>query len=139
MLLALQRTLPTPPDCAQLAAASNQFFRGLAGRDAGEHFTRIAALDSAVCLLLARFRKAQPALFGSAFQRILHDEARHVAVASRYARRLVASKVRVEQAAATRQGLAALLHARAHCFEDLQIDPDRLLLRLRQPPRCLSA
>jgi hypothetical protein len=139
LLLALQRTLPTPADSAQSSTTATQFFRDLACRDAGEHFTRIAALDSAVCLLLASFRKAQPALFGSAFQRILHDEARHVAVASCYARRLASPKVRVEQAATTRQGLTELLYARAHCFEDLQIDPDRLLKRLRQPPRFLGA
>jgi hypothetical protein len=139
MLLALQRSLPRPEDGAQLAAVGTQYFRGLACRDAGEHFTRIAALDSAVCLLLAAFRKAQPALFGSAFQRILQDEARHVAIASSCARRLAAPQVRVEQAAATRQGLTELLRTRAHCFEALQIDPDRLLARLRQPPRFLGA
>jgi hypothetical protein len=139
MLLALARTLPTMNNSAQLEAAANQFFRGLDCRDVGEHFTRIAALDSAVCLLLATFRKAQPALFGSALQRILPDEARHVAVANNYARRLTTPHVREEQAAATRHGLGELLSARAHCFEALQIDPDRLLARLRQLPRFLVA
>ena len=137
LLLAFQSELPRAPTDRQFDREGKQFFRNLASRDAGEHFTRIATLDSAVCLLMASLRKSQPALFAPALQRIYRDEAQHVAVACQYAKRLCVRSRRMELAADTRRGLTALLQQRADCFEILQIDPDRLFDRLRQPPRFL--
>jgi hypothetical protein len=139
LLLALQRRLPRPSDSVAITMAGTSFFRSLATRDAGEHFTRIAALDSAVCIILSSMRMSQPLLYAGALQRIHCDEARHVATAVGYARRLSTTARRTEQAAATRHGLTELLRPRAHCLEALQVDPDRLLHRLRQPPRSLTS
>lgn len=136
-LLALQRTLPVPAWDAGHSAAARRFFRSLGTRDVGDHLTRIAALDSAVCLLLATLRTAQPELFNGCLALILADEARHVAVAGGYARRHTPAGRRREQAAATRHGLAGLLEANAACLDSLQMNPDYLLRRLRQPPRFL--
>jgi hypothetical protein len=138
-LLDVQCTLPCINNDSPLIAAGSQFFVGLACRDAGEHFTRIAALDSAVCWLLAALGKSQPLLFYRAFRRILQDEARHVAISSAYAKRLAAPGKRMEQAAITRHALTAMLAKHSQCFDTLEIDPDRLLMRLRQPPRFLGA
>lgn len=137
LLSAWQRTLPTPARDLAGNAVAVQFFRDLATPDAGDHLTRIAALDSAVCVLLASLRRAQPGLFGGCLSQILADEAGHVAVASGYARRHAPARRRQEQAAATRDGLVRLLATSADCLEALQMNPDRLLLRLRRPPRFL--
>jgi hypothetical protein len=137
LLRKLKRELPAVESRVEVARAESQFFRSLGCHDAGGHFTRIAALDSAVCVLLSTLRKAQPQLFCPALQRVHSDEARHVAVAATYAKRLTPRVQRIEQVAATRHGLADVLTHRAACFESLCIDPDRLLTRLREPPRFL--
>jgi hypothetical protein len=136
-LSAWQRTLPAPTQEFGGSALAVGFFRGLGTPDAGDHLARIAALDSAVCLLLAALRKAQPGLFGTCLSQILADEARHVALASSYARRHSPARRRQEQAAATREGLVELLATSADCLESLRMNPDQLLARLRRPPRCL--
>ena len=139
LLARVQSTLPAPLADEHLQAATERFFSQLVSRTAGVHFTRIAALDSALCLVLAALRRAQPALFGAAFQRILTDEARHVALASQYARTLAQGRERECVAAATRSELSQLLALRADCFEELAIDPQILFRRIRQPPHFLRA
>jgi hypothetical protein len=129
--------LPAPQPDDSFSLATKRFFRGLASNDAGVHFTRIAALDSAVCLLLATLRRSQPQLFGRALGRILADEGRHVAVAGDYSRWLLTPARRTETADETRAALTRLLLQRADCLETLRMDPDALFIRLRQPPRCL--
>ena len=137
LLSGLARELPAIEFDSPVTTATECFFRGLASRDAGVHFTRIAALDSAVCILFATLRKSQPALFHPVLQRIARDEARHVALAARFARRLCAQPSQRNAAAETRAGLADLLRHCADDLETLQIAPGRLLTRLREPPRFL--
>jgi hypothetical protein len=137
LLSAWQRTLPAPVWDPAGNAVAVRFFRDLGTCDAGDHLTRIAALDSAVCVLLRSLRKAQPGLFGACLSQILADEAGHVALASGYARRHSPARRRQEQAAATRDGLVRLLATSADCLEALQMNPEQLLPRLRRPPRFL--
>lgn len=139
LLARVQSNLPAPLADTHLQAATERFFSQLASRAAGVHFARIAALDSALCLVLAALRRAQPALFGAAFQRILTDEARHVALASQYAWTLARGRERECAATATRIELSQLLALRADCFEELAIDPEVLFRRIRQPPHFLRA
>jgi hypothetical protein len=129
--------LPAPRVDHPFELLTRDFFLGLASPDAGVHFTRIAALDSAVCLLLAALRRSMPRLFGAALHRILTDEARHVAVTNGYARRLELPGRRFDTAVETRARLVSLLERRAGCLETLQMNPGALLKRLRQPPRFL--
>src|SRR6202008_2418142 len=113
LLRQLQMHLPTPAVDRCFDLATERFFLGLASPDAGLHFTRIAALDSAVCLLLMTLRRAQPQLFVPALRRILADEARHVNVTSGYAHRLATRLRRSNAAAEVRAGMASLLEQRA--------------------------
>jgi hypothetical protein len=138
-LLALQSALPAVPDDPALRSRATAFFAGLASRNVGIHLTRIAALDSAVCLLLGALRRAQPALHAGVLAGIGHDEARHVAVTLAPARALSSRSVRLEAAVHTRVGLAALLGERAASLDQLGIDPDRLLRRVAEPPGFLIA
>lgn len=139
LLSGLAQVLPAIELDSATTTAAERFFSGLASRDVGVHFTRIAALDSAVCLLLAALRKSQPALFHPVLHRIARDEARHVALATRFARRLCVQPTQWNAAADTRGGLADLLRHRADDMETLQMAPGRLLTRLREPPRFLRS
>ena len=70
--------------------------------------------------------------------RIHRDEARHVAVTSRYAAELPRShKRRDDGVVETRHGLTRLLERRAVAMEDLGVDPDRLFKSLHAIPRAL--
>ncbi len=137
-LLEMRDALPQIPDDPALHVAAQRFFSGLASRNAGLHFTRIAALDSAVCIILGALRKAQPHCYAGTLSRIATDESRHVALSLRYARALTHREERINAAAATRESLAALLLMRGAAFETLGIDADRLRTRIAKPPRFLS-
>jgi demethoxyubiquinone hydroxylase (CLK1/Coq7/Cat5 family) len=81
-LARLQMALPMP-DLHLSTSVSAAFFRGLITSDAGLHFARIAALDLAVCRLLAGITHHRAALatapaIREGFRRIAQDEARHV-------------------------------------------------------------
>lgn len=137
LLAAWLSTLPSAPAGADELPAAQRFYRELAHLDGGVHFTRIAALDSAVCLLLAALRKAQPMLCHPALARIARDEARHVVAANHYARRLCAPGQRRAIAGETRAGLVALLSRQADAMDILDIDVDRLLRSVARVPRFL--
>ena len=68
-------------------------------------------------------------------ERIHHDEARHVAIASRCARPLLKSIRGREIAMEGCERLITLLHLRAGSLDLLSVDPDRLCARVRAPPR----
>lgn len=89
---ALARALP-PPQRWGDAQAAVAFFRGLPLQEAGPHFSAIAALDLAVCRLLAPLTGPTSPLLGvpalaQGLRRICQDEARHVRLARSFARRL---------------------------------------------------
>jgi hypothetical protein len=137
LLLEWQQELPVVSADPELERHMRVFFRGLASRDAGVHFARIAALDSAVCLLLGSLRRAQPLPMLGPLWQIASDEARHVVVARDYALALTCRAVRLAAADETRTGLARLLAFRGDALDALDLDVDRLLGRLSRPPRCL--
>ena len=103
---------------------------------------RIAAVDSAVCLLLGALRSGrgpialEPTL-NSVVARIHRDEARHVAVTSRYVAELTGAHRACDDVAEVRHRLTPLLARRGSAMEDLGVDPDRLFRSLRAIPRAL--
>lgn len=100
-LARLQLALP-PPESHVSTSASADFFRRLVTRDAGLHFARVAALDLAVCRLLALITHRRAALRAApdirdGLTRIARDEAKHVQVASAMARSLGISQQMQEE------------------------------------------
>ena len=69
--------------------------------------------------------------------RIRRDEARHVAVTSRYAAELPRSHGAHDDVVEARHALAGLLERRAVAMEELGVDPDRLFRSLHAIPRAL--
>jgi hypothetical protein len=142
LLQRVRAALPAPHDDPGLHAAMRRFFMRLASRDPATHCARIAAVDSAVCLLLGELRRrsrpiaSEPTL-DAIVARIHRDEARHVAVTSRYAAELRSSHGADDDVVEARHGLTCLLERRAVAMQDLGVDPDRLFKRLHATPRAL--
>jgi hypothetical protein len=139
---ALATTLSTPTSTTPMQREARRFFVQLQHRNAGVQFARIAALDSAVCLILSELHKAerplgQEPLFRDTLQRIHRDEARHVAVTRDYTKMLVARSTAMETAEAVRISLVQLLETGAAAFETLQVDSQRLFKRLLHLPHGL--
>jgi hypothetical protein len=140
----LRASLPALRPDARQRARLRRFYARLSDPDLGDHLARIAALDSAVCLILGALRHqrgpiAKDAAVGRLFERIHQDEARHVAIARRYAAVLGMPQDLYSVATDTRDQLAAMLAERAGAFESLGICPDRLFHRVRSIPRNLFA
>jgi hypothetical protein len=80
LLRGLRGALPAPAPDRELRRALLRFYHGIAQADVGLHLASIAALDSAVCLILAALLEAdrvlaqQPAA-NAIFRRIHRDEA----------------------------------------------------------------
>ena len=118
-----------------------RFFMSLAHSNLGIHLGQVAALDSAVCLILGRLRRSgawqSSSAVGRVFARIHGDEARHVAIARAYAGELCSREDLLACAAETREQLVGLLAGRARALDGLGICPDSLFRQLRSPPRRL--
>ena len=88
----LRAGLPSPR-ASGAARAVTRFLRGLHTHELATHLARVAALDAAVCLVLARAcartapLAAHPVPFGI-FNRIRKDEGRHVRISRRCANAL---------------------------------------------------
>ena len=141
-LQALRQALPPSPLDAEVRTAARRFFARISGRDPGEHFARIAALDSGVCVLLGALLKrgsplAADATVGGLMSHIHRDEARHVRVSRRYTRLLLNKRQSRAIAFETRTRLAMLMALRGTALEALGVDANRLLQRLRLVPRAL--
>jgi rubrerythrin len=118
---------------------ARHFFSGLASESTALHFVRIAALDSAVCLILAALMRDRAMLsevseIKNTFEKILRDEARHVRISRDYARALGATteQIRAEWQA-VRGSLVSLLEAVEPEFAMLGADPEKLFRKLKQP------
>lgn len=140
----LRASLPAPRADARQRTRLRRFYARLSDLDFGDHMARIAALDSAVCLILGALRQqrghiAKDSAVGRLFERIHQDEARHVTIARRYAALLGRPHDLYSVAADTRDQLATMLSERAGAFESLGICPDRLCHRVRSIPRNLFA
>jgi hypothetical protein len=140
-LTRLRLSLPTPEPDAGLRRTVRHFYRAMEEPQLGPHLGRIAALDSAACVILGSLRHRRCALAADAqlrrlFTRIHSDEAGHSQTAIFHARRLGARDLR-GLATDTRERLVRLLTVRAAAFDQLGVCPDRLFRRLLQVPRRL--
>src|SRR5258706_3874449 len=90
LLRGLRGALPAPVLDRELRRALLRFYHGIAQADIGLHLASIAALDSAVCLILAALLErdrvlAQEPAAHAIFRRIHSDEAGHGTLSRRIA------------------------------------------------------
>lgn len=140
LLQRLRAALPVARPEARLLARMRRFLVTLADADAGRYFSRIAGLDSAVCIVLAALRGrrsplAAEATVAAAFARIHRDEAGHVDAARRIALAQAPAALALDAATQTRRQLVELLRERGAAFEQLGVDADALFARLAQVSR----
>ena len=142
LLRGLRGALPAPAPDRELRRALLRFYHGIAQADIGLHLASIAALDSAVCLILAALLEpdrvlAQEPAANAIFRRIQRDEAGHVRLSRRIARQLVQRDAIGAVAENARLGLVGVLVRRGAAFDSLGIDPERLFARISRVPNGL--
>ena len=132
--------LPVAPDLHVIKRRSQRFFLKLGqANSVAQHFSQIAQLDSAVCVLMWHIENSVVGcnpMIGSLAGQIKNDEARHVSISRRHALALGVS--RNDYRALGEQvfcGLIGLLTPVADSFESIGVDSDRLFTRLQR--RCL--
>jgi hypothetical protein len=137
----LRASLPAPRTDSRLRRGVKHFFLRQSSPNLGIHLGHIAALDSAVCLILGRLRRtnacASDARVAYIFEHIHRDEARHVAIAGHYARERCSARDLFACATETREQLTSLMSAGAGALDTLEVCPDTLFRQLRRPPRRL--
>ena len=130
LLRGLRSSLPDPARDRERRRALFRFYHGLAQDDLGRHLGGIAALDSAVCTIVALLRAHAPLAreprVAAAFGRIRREEAGHVRLSRSLARELAGRGALAAAAERTRLGLVELLSLRGAAFDVLGADPDRL-------------
>ena len=139
LLRRLRAALPPPAPDRELHRALRRFYHGIAQADIGLHLASIAALDSAVCVILAALLEPDRALarepaVATIFRRIQRDEAGHVRLSRRLAAELVHSDAIGVAAEKARLGLVGVLARRGGAFESLGIDAGRLFARIARVP-----
>lgn len=142
LLRGLRGALPLPGPDRELRHALLRFYHGIAQADIGLHLASIAALDSAVCLILAALLErngvlAQEPIASAIFRRIHRDEAGHVRLSRRIAAELVQGDVIGAVAEKARRGLVGVLARRGAAFDSLGIDAERLFARIGRVPNRL--
>ena len=129
----LRNCCPVPDDLAIIRLRAHRFFLRMACRDRALHFAKVAALDSAVCVILAAVTKplGRARVIVETFDRIRGDEARHVRFSREHSCELGADRsMLADTAACVRSELVALLYPLASSLEDLGLDADRLFRRV---------
>jgi hypothetical protein len=139
LLRGLRCALPPPALDREMRRALVRFYHGIAQANVGLHLASIAALDSAVCLILSALLApnrvlAQEPTVASIFRRIHRDEAGHVRLSRRIAAELVRGDVGRTVAERARLGLAGVLARRGAAFESLGIDSGQLFSRIGRVP-----
>ena len=142
LLRGLRGALPTPAPDRELRRALLRFYLGIAQADIGLHLASIAALDSAVCLILAALLEpdgvlAQEPVASAIFRRIHRDEAGHVRLSRRIAAELVQGDMIAAVAENARLGLVGVLARRGAALHSLGIDAERLFVRIARVPNGL--
>ena len=142
LLRGLRGALPAPTPDRELRRALFRFYHGIAQADVGLHLASIAALDSAVCVILAALLKPDRTLsrepvVAAIFRRIHRDEARHVRLTRRIAGALVQGDMIGAVAENARLGLVGVLARRAAAFDSLGIDAERLFQGIGRVPNGL--
>jgi hypothetical protein len=133
LLQELRGCCPVPNDVASTLLRARRFFIRMASRDPTVHFARVAALDSATCIVLSAL--VEPLSRATAlieiFNRIRSDEARHVRFSRRHSYELGAdTSLLANTAARIRNELVAFLYPLGNSFEALGLDPDQLFRRI---------
>ena len=133
--------LPVAPDLHAIKRRSQRFFLKLGqAKSVAQHFSQVAQLDSAVCMLMWHIENSavgRNPMIGSLVGQIKNDEARHVSISRRHA--LVLGVSRNEYQALGEQvfcGLTKSLTPVADSFEAIGVDSDRLFKRIQH--RCLQ-
>jgi hypothetical protein len=139
LLRQLRGALPVPGHDRELRMAQLRFYRNIGYLNVGQHLAAIAALDSAVCIILSAVLQhgrplASEPTVRSIFARIRYEESRHVRLSRGLATVLTPRTAAREVAAFARLGLVEILARRADALERLEIDPDRLFMRLAKLP-----
>lgn len=144
LLKTLIVALPRVDEAVELQRAARRFHIRLAiGRPAA-HLGRIAAIDAAVCTVLARLlRPGNPVtgdpVIAAILARIHRDEARHVRVSRRLAAARLGRTELNELAAGARAALADVLMLAGAAFETLGVGPDALSRDIVRVPDGLFA
>ncbi len=142
LLVGLARALPPPIDAPQWLRATRRFHARMARGSVAEHLARVAAIDAAVCTVLARLTArhrpvgADPGAC-AVLGRIHRDEGRHVRLSRRLAIERADGRALCDVAMAARGALADVLALGGAGFEVLGVDPDMLLRDVRVLPRRL--
>ena len=129
LLKQVAASLPSIDRTSAALHASKRFHISLGRGGAGLHLGRIAAIDAALCLVIARLIRpgtpiaAEPQLH-RIFARIHRDEARHVRVSRTLAiAGLPVARLR-NVGAAAREAMADIIALAGESFDALSVDPD---------------
>jgi hypothetical protein len=139
LLRGLRNALPAPAPDGELRRALLRFYHGIWQADIGLHLASIAALDSAVCVILAALLEpdrilAREPTVARVLRRIHRDEAGHVRLSRRLAAELVRGKALFAVAEIARLSLVGLLARRGSAFESLGVNAERLFARIARVP-----
>jgi hypothetical protein len=139
LLRGLRNALPAPAPDRELRRALLRFYHGIWQADIGLHLASIAALDSAVCVILAALLEpdrilAREPTVARVLRRIHRDEAGHVRLSRRLAAELVRGKALFAVAEIARLSLVGLLARRGSAFESLGVNAERLFARIARVP-----
>ncbi len=137
MLSRLRMQLPVASNFEELRERSRQFFLQMSSKDPKTHFARIAALDSAVCKIMAALcgRNAHIRnckIVHRIATKIRSDEAKHVRVSRQFIVDLgfpVSTLRDFNEIVST--DLVTLLSPIGSAFERLGVDSDRLFCRIK--------
>src|ERR1700758_3564795 len=137
LLRGLRGALPAPAPDRELRRALLRFYHDIAQADIGLHLASIAALDSAVCVILATLLEpggtlTQEPEVAMVLRRIHRDEAGHVRLSRRLATERAQRNAIGAVAENARLGLVDVLARRGAAFESLSIDAGRLFARIAQ-------
>ena len=135
-LQALLSKVPPAADLHAVKRRAQRFFAGLGRAESvAQHFSQIAQLDRAVCIIMWHIEHSDAGADDAVriiARQIKRDEARHVSISRRHARALGASaddhRTLGEKISA---GLGGLLEPVADRFEAIGIDFDHLARRIR--------
>ena len=142
LLRGMRTALPAPAPDRELRRALPRFYHGIAQPEIGLHLASIAALDSAVCVILAALLEADRVLarepeIDTILRRIHRDEGGHVRLSRRLATELADRDAIGAVAENARLGLVDLLARRGAEFECLNVDAGRLFARIARVPNGL--
>ena len=139
LLRRLRAALPAPAADKDLRRTLLRFYHGIAHADIGLHLASIAAVDSAVCTILATLLEPDCALarepeVSAILRRIHRDEAGHVRLSRRLAAELAHRSAIGAAAESARLGLVGVLARRGPAFQSLGVDAGRLFARVTRVP-----